>query len=345
MAATAGEVAELKELFASPARSPGSPARESALPLTRIAKFGVADENRRLAEQGRMEKEARLRQREQEAAERLAKAHASKAAAQLTNERARQHKDLTREMNQSLVRAIRETEAEWQEERQMAFSNFRNEARARVLIANALDARLDAQEAAVDAEERRLATAGRIELMRQVEEVRQTNLLEKREKAADVRETTTKAVAEAQDAAAIAKKLAAEAKRTDSKTWARQKETNKEEQKLRAAIGKNTVRAREPQPALSRHVSPHPAVSRRTIFMLYPVLAERPRAQTQSLPSPRPPISHRTDDFPSSPSAIGSPLTQSLLAAVAAAAAAAASRGCARRRMRRVTASRSRKSR
>jgi hypothetical protein len=266
MAATAGEVAELKELFASPARSPGSPARESALPLTRIAKFGVADENRRLAEQGRMEKEARLRQREQEAAERLAKAHASKAAAQLTNERARQHKDLTREMNQSLVRAIRETEAEWQEERQMAFSNFRNEARARVLIANALDARLDAQEAAVDAEERRLATAGRIELMRQVEEVRQTNLLEKREKAADVRETTTKAVAEAQDAAAIAKKLAAEAKRTDSKTWARQKETNKEEQKLRAAIGKNTVRARgarasriPPRHATSRRIPPRPA--------------------------------------------------------------------------------------
>ena len=110
MAATAGEVAELKELFASPARSPGSPARESALPLTRIAKFGVADENRRLAEQGRMEKEARLRTREQEAAERLAKAHASKAAALSLSRRSTR----TSEMNQSLVRAIRETEAEWQ---------------------------------------------------------------------------------------------------------------------------------------------------------------------------------------------------------------------------------------
>lgn len=239
-AATAGEVAELKELFASPGKG-GSPPRESALPLTRIAKFGVADENRRLAEQGRMEKEARLRQREQEAAERLAKAHASKAAALATNERARQHKDLTRSMNQSLVRAIRETEAEWQEERQMAFSNFRDEARARVLIANALDARLDAQEAAVDAEERKLATAGRVELMRQVEEVRENNLLEKRENACNVRETTTKAVAEAQDASSTSKKLAAEAKRSDSKSWARQKETNKEEQKLRASIGKASV--------------------------------------------------------------------------------------------------------
>lgn len=125
----------------------------------------------------------------------------------------------------------------------MAFSNFRNEARARVLIANALDARLDAQEAAVDAEERRLATAGRVELMRQVEEVRQTNLLEKRENASNVRESTTKAVAEAQDAASTAKKLAAESKRTDSKNWARSKMTNKEEQKLRASIGRNAAEA------------------------------------------------------------------------------------------------------
>jgi len=88
MASSGGEIAELKEMFASPPRSggsPGSPPRESALPLTRIAKFGVADENRRLAEQGRMEKEERFRQRETEEAMRLAKAHASKQKAVDTN--------------------------------------------------------------------------------------------------------------------------------------------------------------------------------------------------------------------------------------------------------------------
>jgi len=235
--ATGAEVEELKELFASPPR-PNSPPRESALPLTRIAKFGVADENRRLAEQGRMEREERLRQREQEAAERLAKAHASKANALETNERARLHKEMTQQMNQSLVRSIRETEAEWQTEREMAYHGFRNEARKRVLIANGLDARLDAQEAAVDAEERRLATRDRQELMRQVEQTREDNLLNKRDNASHVRETTTMSVAKAMDDTSIKKKLAAEHKRVDSRQWAKQKEANRLEQVARSNIGK-----------------------------------------------------------------------------------------------------------
>ena len=238
--ATGAEVEELKELFASPPR-PNSPPRESALPLTRIAKFGVADENRRLAEQGRMEREERLRQREQEAAERLAKAHASKANALETNERARLHKEMTQEMNQSLVRSIRETEAEWQTEREMAYHGFRNEARKRVLIANGLDARLDAQEAAVDAEERRLATRDRQELMRQVEQTREDNLLNKRDNASHVRETTTMSVAKAMDDTSIKKKLAAEHKRVDSRQWAKQKEANRLEQVARSNIGKAAV--------------------------------------------------------------------------------------------------------
>jgi len=240
MAATQGEVQELRELFASPPRQ-ASPPRESALPLTRIAKFGVADENRRLAEQGRMEKEERLRLREQEAAERLNKAHESKANALATNERAKLHKDMTRQMNQTLVRSIRETEAEWQNERHLAFNNFRDEARKKVLIANALDARLDAQEEAVDAEERRIATRDRKELMREVEEVRQANLLAKRENATNVRETTTKAVAQALDETAIKKRLAAEAKRNDSRQWAREKAVNGYELVVRAKAGKKAA--------------------------------------------------------------------------------------------------------
>ena len=145
---------------------------------------------------------------------------------------------MTKQMNQSLVRAIRETEAEWQAEREMAFENFRDEGRRRVLIANALDARLDAQEEAVDAEERRLATAGKMDLLRQVENVRAQDLLEKRENATAVREMTTSAVAEAHDAASTAKKMAAEAKRADSRLWKAQKEANKVEQAQRAMIGK-----------------------------------------------------------------------------------------------------------
>ena len=229
------EVAELRDLFASP---PRSPSRETALPLSRIAKFGVADENRKLADQGRMEKEQRMRQKEQETQERLKKAHESKRRAAETNERARLHRDMTREMNASLVRQIRETEAEWQEERAQAYEGFRDEARKRVLIANALDARLDAQEAAVDAEERRLATIDKLELQRQVEDVREANLLDKRDRAEYVRETTQRAVALAREDAAAAKKLAAAAKRADSAQWALEKEQNRLAQAARASVAK-----------------------------------------------------------------------------------------------------------
>jgi len=237
-----GELEELQELFASPPRS-GSPPRESALPLTRIAKFGVADENRRLAEQGRMEKEERQRAREAEAALRLEKAHASKDRAKLSNERAKLHRDMTQQMNHALVQQIRETEHEWQHEREMAFHGFRDDARKRVLVANALDARLDAQEAAVDAEERRIATLGREDLMRQLEDVRDTTLLEKRGTAIAVRETTTKSLAAAQEDAAAAKKMAAAAKRADSYQWQQEKERNRLAQVARASIGKQAADA------------------------------------------------------------------------------------------------------
>ena len=137
-----GELDELRALFASPSSSSaGSPPRETALPLTRIAKFGVADENRKLAEVGRMQKEERRQTREMEEAMRIEKARASKAKAVAIQERARLHKDMTQQMNHALVQQIRETEAEWKEEREMAYNDFREQGRKRVLMANALDAR------------------------------------------------------------------------------------------------------------------------------------------------------------------------------------------------------------
>jgi len=234
------EVKELQDLFNSP---PRSPPKESALPLTRIAKFGVADENRRVADLARLEKEERIRLREEAQQEKLQKAHQSKMRANETNERARLHRDMTRQMNASLVRQIRETEAEWQHERELAYNGFRDEARKRVLMANALDARLDAQEAAVDAEERRIASMERAELMRQVEDVREANLLEKRDRALQVRATTTRAVASAQEEAASAKKMAAAAKRADSEAWAVEKERNRRAQSARASVAKAAAEA------------------------------------------------------------------------------------------------------
>ena len=71
----------------------------------------------------------------------------------------------------------------------------------------------------------------------------QANLLAKRENATNVRETTTKAVAQALDETAIKKRLAAEAKRNDSRQWAREKAVNGYELVVRAKAGKKAVRA------------------------------------------------------------------------------------------------------
>ena len=237
-----GEVEELKQLFASPPRGQ-SPPRESALPLTRIAKFGIADENSRLAAQGRLEKEERMRRREEEQMERLAKAHENRMKIADTRARAKLHQELTKEKNQNLVRSIRATEAEWQVEREQAYQDMRDEGRQRVLIANALDARLDAQEEAVDAEERKEGTQARQEVMRQVENVRQKKLEENRQMAYMLKQETTVGVNEANAKAALAKKRAGDAKREESKLWKEEKHGHVVNQMVRADLAKAAVRA------------------------------------------------------------------------------------------------------
>ena len=228
----ATEVDELKAMFASPPR-PNSPPRESALPLTRIAKFAVADENSRLATQGRIEREERLRQREELQQQRLSKAQANRDAILATNARAKLHQDLTREKNQNLVRSIRATEAEWQVEREQAHK--------RVLIANALDARLDAQEAAVDQEERVQGTMMRMEVKRQVEEVRQQMLMENQFVAALSKAQTEAAVLDAAKQVAIRKKLAGQVTRQDSIAWKAERDQINGLYAIRADVGKSAA--------------------------------------------------------------------------------------------------------
>ena len=71
--------------------------------------------------------------------------------------------------------------------------------------------------------------------------MREANLLEKREVAATVRATTSRAVAAAQEGAAKKKRLAAAAKRADSAQWAQEKERNKLAQTQRAQVGKQAA--------------------------------------------------------------------------------------------------------
>jgi hypothetical protein len=173
--------------------------------------------------------------------QRLIKAQANRDAILATNARAKLHQDLTREKNQNLVRSIRATEAEWQVEREQAHEGFREEARKRVLIANALDARLDAQEAAVDQEERKQGTMMRIEVKRQVEEVRQQMLMENQHVAALSKAQTEAAVLDAAKQVAIRKKLAGQVTRQDSIAWKAERDQINGLYAIRADVGKSAA--------------------------------------------------------------------------------------------------------
>jgi hypothetical protein len=101
----------------------------------------------------------------------------------------------------------------------------------------------------------------------QVEDVREANLLEKRDKAIGVRESTVRGLAAAQMDAAQAKKMAAAAKRADSEAWKAEKERNQLAQVVRASVGKAAVSTHDGEPAPSaRRLRAHAPSRRRAVM-------------------------------------------------------------------------------
>lgn len=90
----------------------------AATQRTRVAQFAVADARNRNAHQARSERHERSQQREQDEARYLQRADAGRSHALQSNERAKEHRRLKHEYNQTVASAIRTTEAEWDAERQ-----------------------------------------------------------------------------------------------------------------------------------------------------------------------------------------------------------------------------------
>ncbi len=170
--------------------------------------------------QARSEKLSREKQREAEAEERLRRGRERREEAMKRRERSRAVKADGMQRNSELVRAVREEEAVWQEEREERQQQFYDEARKRVIVAKNLDARLDAQEAAQaralartwrappcspvprldpadgcsqDAVERADGSRDRANIAAAVEVVRRTNLQKKRENVERVKKHSTRA--------------------------------------------------------------------------------------------------------------------------------------------------------
>lgn len=215
------EILELQELFS--ARGPYPAPRESTIPKTTLAKLKVGEELLLHADEARQEKEDRRRVREAQMAERLARAQMRREEAKQRQERCRAARDKEQQRKAELVRSVRADEDAWEAERERQQQQLYDEARGRVNEAAGpyknLDARLDAQEAAVDAQEREEATRDRVALKASLLSVRNLTLNEKQMSAESSRRRRTFALERAAKQQALLKRLAADEKRADAQAW------------------------------------------------------------------------------------------------------------------------------
>lgn len=170
------ELAELRDLFAGD--------RESPIPVGVYVKYMTTQENRMKGDLAREEKQERVRQREEKSRQQQEVMQARKAAV-----RSRKHgeKLAYEEGVQAQARSVREQEAMWAEARRRDISVLQASMKGRVKEARGLDARLDAQEAAVDEQERVEGTAAKVATSAAVSRVREKAAQQNKEKVERVR--------------------------------------------------------------------------------------------------------------------------------------------------------------
>jgi hypothetical protein len=221
---------ELQQLFSE--RGPYPPPRDSTIPKTTLAKLKVGEELLLHADEARQEKEDRRRVRDAQMAERLARAQTRREEAKQRMDRCRQAREKEQQRKQELVRAVRADEDTWEAERAAAQQALFEQARQRVNNAaggySSLDARLDAQEAQADKEERDEATRDRLNLQAAIEGMRRTRLSVNRAGASSSRERRAKALEKAAKQQALLKRLAADEKRAEAKAWMLARQQNED---------------------------------------------------------------------------------------------------------------------
>ena len=225
------EIAELQQLFSS--RGPYPPPRESTIPKTTLAKLKVGEELLLHADEARQERDDRRSVREAQMSERLARAQTKREEAKQRAERCRVARAKEFQRKADLVRSVRADEDAWEADRERQQQLMWEDARARVSAAaggfSTVDSRLDAQEAAVDAQERAEATRMRLELKKTLADMRTLTLTSKKAGAESSRERRSRALERAAKQQALLKRLAADEKRAEAKAWLlerRQNETN-----------------------------------------------------------------------------------------------------------------------
>ena len=237
------ELAELQQLFSS--RGPYPPPRDSTIPKTTLAKLKVGEELLLHADEARQEREDRRRVREAQMTERLARAQTRREEAKARAERCRIAKEKEYQRKREIVSSVRADEDLWQADRERQQQQRWEDAQDRVKKAaggcSSLDARLDAQEEAVDAKEREEATRYRLELKGTLNEMRTLSLSQKKAGAESSRERRTRALERAAKQQALLKRLAADEKRAEAKAWLLERRHNEASHLHKAASFKHSV--------------------------------------------------------------------------------------------------------
>jgi len=237
------EVAELQQMFSSP--GPYPPPRDSTIPKTTLAKLKVGEELLLHADEARQEKEDRRRVREAQMQEQLARAQMRREESKQRQERCRAAREKEHLRKAEIVRAVRAEEDAWETDREQQQQLLWDEARGRVEAAaggySSLDARLDAQEEAVDKGERAEGTRMRLEMKKIITETRNITLNDKKFGAESSRERRTRALERAAKQQALLKRLAADEKRAEAKAWLLERRHNESLHLEKAANFKMSV--------------------------------------------------------------------------------------------------------
>ena len=237
------ELAELQQLFSS--RGPYPPPRDSTIPKTTLAKLKVGEELLLHADEARQEREDRRRVREAQVSERLARAQTRREEAKARAERCKVAREKEFQRKADIVRSVRADEDLWESERERQQQQKWVDAQDRVRAASggysSLDARLDAQEAEVDAKEREEATRYRLELKKTLNEMRTMSLSQKKAGAESSRSRRTHALERAAKQQALLKRLAADEKRAEAKAWLLERRHNEASHLTKASNFKNSV--------------------------------------------------------------------------------------------------------
>jgi len=208
------------------------------VPLATFRKFEVSEENLKLGETMRYDRFQKRQLVEEHNQQHISRGQQQALERKQREERNRQLQHSLSQRNQRTGKSIRNQEARWELERERRQAEYEQRMRERVDEAKALDARLDASEAAQDARERAEGTASRMAVAHALEKVRTRDLSVRRQLSARVRTETHQALQTSSTIPTAMASRLAEEKRQQALAWSSRRHEQEDQYLARARANK-----------------------------------------------------------------------------------------------------------